>query len=619
MMSTESSGSAPADVIGTTGRDVRRGPVNHPFFFSEAWAATTLGEIADIRNGATPSTHVSANWDGSIPWCTPTDITNTSGKYLTKTARRITEKGLADCGASLLPTGALLLCSRATIGEIKIASFPVCTNQGFKSLICTEQAHNEFLYYLVLTLKPRLIQQAIGSTFLEIGKQALVSIEIRLPPLKEQRAIAGALSDVDRLIGSLESLIAKKQAIKQATMQQLLSGKTRLPGFRGSWTEKSLVNLAIIVMGQSPSSMFYNLHGEGLPLIQGNADIENRRTIERMWTTQASKYCDSGDLLLTVRAPVGYVAIASTKACLGRGVCSVKPFGDSAFLFHTLRHAESRWQTLEQGSTFTAANSVQVKQFRLRVPEDTSEQRAIAAVLSDMDTEIAALEWRHDKTRALKQGMMQQLLTGKIRLVDSVQTTTRQASSASTGKGHNWQINEAVVISILAGRFGNEEYPLGRMRYTKLSYLLHRHVEGRAEDYLKKAAGPYNPRTRYGGPEKIALEKGYVRKCTSGKYHGFIAGDNAEESKRYFDRWYGREALQWLEQFRYRKNNDLELLTTVDMAIEELRAEGEAVSIESVREVIHRDPEWTKKLARPTFSSANLERAIGDCEQLFGR
>ena len=76
--------------------------------------------------------------------------------------------------------------------------------------------------------------------------------------------------------------------------------------------------------------------------------------------------------------------------------------------------------------------------------------------------------------------------------------------------------------------------------------------------------------------------------------------------------------MQWLEQFRYKKNNELELLTTVDMAIEELRGEGEAVSIESVQEVIHRDPEWTKKLARPTFSSANLERAIVDCEQLFG-
>ena len=603
--------------IGHLARCVRRDPVNYLFASSEAWATTTLGEIADIRNGATPSTHISANWDGSIPWCTPTDITNAPGKYLTETARSITDNGLAGCGASLLPAGALLLCSRATIGEIKIALSPICTNQGFKSLVCTKQVHNEFLYYLILTLKPRLVQKAIGSTFLEIGKHALASMEVRLPLLKEQRAIAEALSEVDRLIESLELLIAKKRTIKTAAMQRLLTGKTRLPGFRGSWTEKPLVNLAVVVMGQSPNSIFYNLHGEGMPLIQGNADIENRRTINRIWTTQTSKCCDSGDLLLTVRAPVGYVAVASTKACLGRGVCGVKPFGDSAFLFHALHHAESHWQILEQGSTFTAANSEQVKQFRLRVPKDTSEQRAIAAVLSDMDAEIAALEQRRDKTRALKHGMTQQLLTGKIRLIESVQTTTRQASAASTGKGHNWQINEAVVISVLAERFGNEEYPLSRMRYTKLLYLLHRHVEGRAEGYLKKAAGPYNPRTRYGGPEKIALKNHYMRRHGNGSYRGFIAGENIEKAKGYFFRWYGENCLKWLDQFRYERSGDLELLTTVDLAAEELREAGKGISVESVREAIRGDPEWQAKLKRSIFSDANISRAIDKCRTLF--
>ena len=176
-------------------------------------------------------------------------------------------------------------------------------------------------------------------------------------------------------------------------------------------------------MGQSPSSLFYNLRGEGLPLIQGNADIENRQTIERVWTTQASKRCDLGDLVLTVRAPVGTVAVASKSACIGRGVCSLKPFEDSGFLFHALVYAEDRWQILEQGSTFTAANSKQVGQFRLWVPDDKNEQRTIAAVLSDMDAEITALKQRRDKTCGIKQGMMQQLLTGKVRLLKSEPST----------------------------------------------------------------------------------------------------------------------------------------------------------------------------------------------------
>ena len=98
-------------------------------------------------------------------------------------------------------------------------------------------------------------------------------------------------------------------------------------------------------------------------------------------------------------------------------MCGLKPIGDSAFLFHALVQAEGSWQILEQGSTFTAANSEQVGQFRLRIPTDENEQQAIAAILSDMDAEIAALERRWDKARAIKQGMMRQLLTGRVRLV----------------------------------------------------------------------------------------------------------------------------------------------------------------------------------------------------------
>ena len=186
--------------------------------------------------------------------------------------------------------------------------------------------------------------------------------------------------------------------------------------FSGKWADRPLSDLAAVTMGQSPPSIFYNSRGEGLPLIQGNADIEDRKTIERIWTTQGNKRCNLGDLILTVRAPVGAVAVASINACIGRGVCGLKPFGDSSFLFHALVYAEDRWQALEQGSTFTAANSDQVGQFRIFVPDDENEQRAIAEVLSDVDGLINALDALIAKKRAIKQATMQQLLTGKTRL-----------------------------------------------------------------------------------------------------------------------------------------------------------------------------------------------------------
>ena len=160
-------------------------------------------------------------------------------------------------------------------------------------------------------------------------------------------------------------------------------------------------------------------------------------------------------------------------------------------------------------------------------------------------------------------------------------------------------------------------FPLGRMRYTKLLYLLHRHKEGRAEGYLKKAAGPYNPRMRYGGPERIAIEKKYIRRCKSGTYQGFVADSLVGEAERYFHKWYGTEALQWLEQFRYKKNDELELLTTVDMAAEELRAAGKEVSVENVKDVILGHREWKAKMDRRIFADANVSRAIEDGRTLF--
>ena len=253
-----------------------------------------------------------------------------------------------------------------------------------------------------------------------VRMEMIAGMQVPLPSIYEQRAIAEALSDVDGLIAALDKLIAKKRAIKQAAMQQLLTGKTRLPGFTGEWEESELKDLALITMGQSPPSKFYNIRGEGLPLIQGNADIENRKTVERVWTTQGSKRCSTCDLILTVRAPVGAVGIASKDACLGRGVCGLKPFGDAGFLYHALVYAEPRWKVFEQGSTFTAANSKQIGQFAVNSPKNQDEQSAIAKVLSDMDAEIEALEQRRAKTQQVKQGMMQQLLTGRIRLVRPV-------------------------------------------------------------------------------------------------------------------------------------------------------------------------------------------------------
>jgi len=154
-----------------------------------------------------------------------------------------------------------------------------------------------------------------------------------------------------------------------------------------------------------------------LPLVQGNADIRDRRTIGSFWTTAPAKKCAAGNVLLTVRAPVGFTAVATSASCLGRGVCSIaSASGSNRYLYHALVRAEPQWAALEQGSTFTAANSDQVRAFALLVPDDPDEQTAIGEALDAADSEIRALRDQAVKAQAIKHGMMQQLLTGRVRL-----------------------------------------------------------------------------------------------------------------------------------------------------------------------------------------------------------
>ena len=381
----------------------------------EEWSFQQLETICDVRDG----THESPQfYSEGVPLVTSKNIVNGSldientSCISNQDADRINKRSKVDLND-------ILMSMIGTIGSTVLIDFEPDFCIKNVALIKPQKVLPTYLIHLMASpfFQTYLEDSLDGGIQKFIALGTLRHLNIPLPPSTEQRAIAEVLSDVDELLSALEELIAKKQAVRQAAMQQLLTGKTRLPGFSGKWTEKPLIELATITMGQSPPSMFYNLRREGLPLIQGNADIEGRRTIDRVWTTRGSKYCDSGDLLLTVRAPVGAVAFASRKACLGRGVCGLKSIDNSAFLFHALVHAESRWQILEQGSTFTAANSEQVGQFRLCIPSDENEQSAIANVLSYMDAEIAALEQRRDKARAIKQGMMQELLTGRVRLV----------------------------------------------------------------------------------------------------------------------------------------------------------------------------------------------------------
>lgn len=275
--------------------------------------------------------------------------------------------------------------------------------------------------FLALYVQTREYWNWVARTSVRSGQPGIngkeyATLLVPVPDILVQNAIANAIRDIDDLIAALERLITKKNALKQGMMQQLLTGRTRLPGFERAWREVSLGSVATVTMGQSPVGSSYNSGGRGLPLIQGNADIKNRVTIDRIWTTAPTKTCEADDVLLTVRAPVGYTAIASKASCLGRGVCALNAKSDNRFLFHALVYAEPTWGLYEQGSTFTAVNSNEVRSFSLAWPSDAEERAAIASLLDDVDRELLLLDVRRTKAQDVKTGMLQQLLTGRTHL-----------------------------------------------------------------------------------------------------------------------------------------------------------------------------------------------------------
>jgi type I restriction enzyme S subunit len=203
------------------------GQVRFPGFKGE-WRKVALGEMGRVTSGGTPSRTESAFWDGDIQWATPTDITKLKTKYIEKTLSTITEKGLANSSAVLLPTGSLLVCTRASIGGIAINLVPMATNQGFKNLTPSKEFESEYIFHLLEYYKNILVRYANGSTFLELSKKDFEKIYFLVPELVEQKKIAEILNACDTEIELLQTKVTILKKQKKGLMQRLPTGEVRV-------------------------------------------------------------------------------------------------------------------------------------------------------------------------------------------------------------------------------------------------------------------------------------------------------------------------------------------------------------------------------------------------------
>ena len=281
------------------------------------------------------------------------------------------------------------------------------------------------------------------------------------------------------MITSLEKLIAKKKAIKQGAMQELLTGKKRLPGFSGAWKELNLVansKLKARIGWQGLTTAEYLSQGNYI-LITGTDFINGKIEWSTCCYVEKKRYdqdphiqVTEGDVLITKDGTIGKVAIVERlpkPATLNSGVFVVRPLVksnyNSRFVYHILNSSifVDFLSKLSAGSTINHLYQKDIGGFSFFVPPTIEEQEAIASILSDMDAEIEQLGKKLAKYRLVKQGMMQELLTGRIRLIE----TDKKAESAP--KGHNQHYDDAIAISAIVNAFYDDRFILGRVKVQK--------------------------------------------------------------------------------------------------------------------------------------------------------
>lgn len=595
----------------------------------EDWDVEPLGKYATFRTGPFGSAlHKSDYTNDGIPVVNPMHIVD--GKIEPTRTMTITKQAARNLCNFRLKPGEIVIGRRGDMGRCAVVqehqSGWLC---GTGSMIVRAlNADAEFLQRVLSS--PRAIaaieDSSVGTTMVNLNQGTLAGLKIQFPPLAEQRAIAAALSDVDALLDGLERLIAKKRDLKQAAMQQLLTGQTRLPGFSGKWEVKRLGNFGSTYGGLTGKTKADFVGGEASYITFMNVmknvvidcetfehvsvspnENQNRAKKGDLFFNGSSETPEEVAMCAVLLEEVNDVYLNSF--CFGfrfREGAEV----DGVFLAYYLRNKEGRelMKSLAQGSTRYNLSKVALLNSSIRLPS-LPEQTAIARVLSDMDAELSALEARRDKTRALKQAMMQELLTGRTRLVAP---NADLAENGVTQKGAR-QANVYFMRSVLAAEIVDrlhEEPTFGHVKFEKLLFLVE-HLGGidTGSTYLRKAAGPYDNRALRSIDSQLRKQKWFDARNEQGRYR-YVPMDARGDHKRYFERYFSDISDVFekvVSTFRTLDTERCEIVATLFSAWNDLLREGKCPSDDSiVNEVLNnwheskrRIPEerWLKALA----------------------
>ena len=400
----------------------------------ENWDARKLAELASFRTGPFGSAlHKSDYTSDGVPVVNPMHIND--GRIEPTRTMTITESAAAALSDFRLTTGDVIIGRRGDMGRCAVVRDGqggwLC---GTGSMIVRPVANvdADFLQRVLssATVISAIENSSVGSTMINLNQGTLGGLVIQAPPLPEQRAIATALSDVDALLAKLDALVAKKRDLKVAAMQQLLTGQTRLPGFSGECEVKRLGEVGRFLKGSGvrkdeslsgdlPCIRYgeiYTRHNDYIKAFHSWISPEVAVTAMRLRQGDLC-FAGSGETKEDIGKCVAFVD--DSEAYAGGDIVVLRPINANAvFLgyYLNIRSINSQKASRGQGDAVVHISATALSSIEIVVPK-LEEQTAIATILSDMDAELTALEARRSKTRALKQGMMQELLTGRIRLI----------------------------------------------------------------------------------------------------------------------------------------------------------------------------------------------------------
>jgi type I restriction enzyme, S subunit len=387
----------------------------------EDWEAFPISHFASVSSGGTPSRKIATYWGGGIPWITTTQI---DFNVINSCNEFITEEGLKNSAAKIYNPGTLLMAMYGqgkTRGKVAITGITATVNQACAAISLSNSVSRSFVFHNLASRYQEIRELSNTGNQENLNGNLIKNILVALPPtLPEQQAIACTLSDIDALIESLDRLLTKKRQIKQGAMQELLLSKD-------GRTEKRLGDLANILRGASPrpidSPVWFDENSEiGWVRISDitKSGIFLYTTTQRLSPlgVKSSRFVARNNLIMSICATVGRPIITAIDTCIHDGFVVFEDLqADMRFVFYALQSIEDDWGKHGQTGSQMNLNTNLINSTKIFIPESREEQIEIANILSDMDAEIESISAKLTKTRQLKQGMMYELLTGRIRLV----------------------------------------------------------------------------------------------------------------------------------------------------------------------------------------------------------